>query len=1133
MSQQVPKNVKDPKASPTMRRNSWISNLSSKFSSSTTSPQNVNAQSTTVQTSPKPANDPQNLPEQTNGSHSLPTSTVQEAKSSTPLNTDTGPSPRSPGFLQSALRRLASSTSSNAPPPQIRGSGGYCPRKVMNVDPHRERCNVPDLQPAKLRRVSFCVDVEIAGYATYVPDDGETEQRAPPQPPAPLHLRKSSLTISEKQVMKMRKREKKLKEKGEGEALKTPQAMVNEKEIIEKVAASGEKVALETSFPENDLENGNTEFTKKKEKKKRSEEERKQRKERKRQEALSNGSVPAEITIDESCSSSAESGLRKDSSPKARTKPTTDPLRIYKRCCQLRETEPLKKIVDQISLPSACLTTAPGIVSSLDLSGSLIEFQVLITLGDYLAVVPIKKLVFEDCGLTDEAIRIILAGILAVKSPEQAKHNRHLAKKCSALGKEYTEQLGVVERLSIKNNPKIGLDGWRHISTFLYMSHSLKTIDLSMIPLPHSPTLEKSPNDDEKSLKNTKFTTDISTLLQKALASRLAGSRLEEFVMAECDLKTVEVENIINGATHCGIRRIGLASNKLTSEGLGVVARYLQTGTCEGLNLAGNDLNDNLGVIAAVLNEQNALVALSLADCNLASSSLKALFPALVRLPNFRFIDLSRNRKLFVSQPTALEPLREYLPKFSMLRRLHLEDVSMSSDHAIALAEILPEIPSLAHINILENPQLSALASAVDEAGTEEACALYASLMAAVRVSETIICVDVDVPSEDSSEIVKALAKQVVAYSLRNMERGPEAEAYKTAVASIADPHGSEKHISIPDVLLHLVGPIDDSPDEQEHDTAAPGEDYIVGGTGVVKALGICLGNEDARNRRLSRDHVGGSGTATPQQVLQEKEVAKGKAKEMSKSLLGNARNIRERLQPALVREARAGNYMACSKCPQLFVKMPLMIRPERLQFLDGTLKRTIQRFEDEYPECRIDPPPTASTVLFADQDGRLHGIPVTLPTLDPPEDVIGADEEEDEKTVRIPVLRHNSEVSLASRHLDQEEGTMHRFGQQLRRDLFPPQTLDYAHGTTGHEEEAQHLKAIREKLEHLDGDDIAEQVRRQGPEALLQAIGTTVEELKSWESRDPKEWERFQEVQLDKMANLVSRPERKEADAV
>lgn len=71
--------------------------------------------------------------------------------------------------------------------------------------------------------------------------------------------------------------------------------------------------------------------------------------------------------------------------------------------------------------------------------------------------------------------------------------------------------------------------------------------------------------------------------------------------------------------------------------------------------------------------------------------------------------------------------------------------------------------------SILENQHLSALASAKGEASREEACALYASLMAAARVSDSIISIDIDVPTSEAGEIVQALAKQVVAYCLRNM----------------------------------------------------------------------------------------------------------------------------------------------------------------------------------------------------------------------------------------------------------------------------------------------------------------------------------------------------------------------------
>lgn len=46
---------------------------------------------------------------------------------------------------------------------------------------------------------------------------------------------------------------------------------------------------------------------------------------------------------------------------------------------------------------------------------------------------------------------------------------------------------------------------------------------------------------------------------------------------------------------------------------------------------------------------------------------------------------------------------------------------------------------------------------------------MYASLIAAVRVSKTIVSIDIDVPTAEAGEITQALAKQLVAYSLRNL----------------------------------------------------------------------------------------------------------------------------------------------------------------------------------------------------------------------------------------------------------------------------------------------------------------------------------------------------------------------------
>ena len=86
----------------------------------------------------------------------------------------------------------------------------------MNVDPYRERCKIPDLAPAKLRRVSFSVDVEIAAPAKYS-EEGPEE----PSPPLPPPGRRPSLTALENQVDSRKRKDEKLK-KGEGAALEEP-----------------------------------------------------------------------------------------------------------------------------------------------------------------------------------------------------------------------------------------------------------------------------------------------------------------------------------------------------------------------------------------------------------------------------------------------------------------------------------------------------------------------------------------------------------------------------------------------------------------------------------------------------------------------------------------------------------------------------------------------------------------------------------------------------------------------------------------------------------------------------------------------------------------------------------------------
>ncbi|KAF2201655.1 RNI-like protein [Delitschia confertaspora ATCC 74209] len=1051
-----------PDTKPTSRRNSWLSSISSKFTSAQSSPSHTS--NIPGLPSPARANGTHGANGVVDGQYTASGGSRGEAEAYVPQ-------PPRGSFLSNALRRLSSGSQVGAIG-KVAPHGGICPRKVMNIDQNRPRCLVHELDQNKLRRVAFCVDVEIASGPRYK-DEPESEEK------------------------KTKKKKEKLKERGEGEALKHPELVAEEKakDGVIRVNDVEEVVGNENApNPEGTLLNeGKKETTKKKEKKKKSEAERKERKEKKRRKAEENGCIPLELT-QEDVDSIPEGNLAMSGSmsPRRQDRPTTDPLRIYRRCCQLREAPVLKRISDQLSTPSACLAAEPGVVSCLDLTGSRLELSDVVTLGDWLAVVPVKKLLLEDAALTDEKVRVILAGLLAAKVQRMPKRRQAVPDRTVANGqRRLEERSGCVEKLTLKNNPSISAEGWKHISLFLYMCKSIKAVDVSMIPFP------------EASFQSTQATNanDIAEIFCKALSERLGGSRLEELIMAECSLKTRSLRRIIDGVIMSGIQRLGLAGNDIDNEGLEHVIHYIRSGVCQGLDLGGNDLRDGIDRLVQSFTKNCPLWALSLADCDLTSDSLKPLFPALTPLPNFRFLDLSHNRELF-SNSTSLCILRKYLPQLQILKRIHLVDVSLTPAEAIGLAEVLPECPQLAHISILENPQIHALTIATDEASQEDAAALYASLMAAAKVSHSLICIDVDVPNPEQSEVVRALAKQVVAYCLRNME----------AITEIPELKEAQKEVEIPEVLMNLVGDT-----ENNHNEPTTDEDYIVGSTGVVKALSYCLLQKASDLRR--RSSVPGSGTVTPRLHA---EGENGRAKTMSANLLGSARNIRARLQPALVREAHSGNDM----------------NYRRLLFLDQTLQGMIQRFEDEYPETRLAQTDNASThsssqFSASPPASTIQTFSTSITDLENPHH---PDSDEDEEH---PILRsrHNSDVSLASRALSLEEGAFHRLGQRVRAEILhasqPPSPTSPKHemrlpkSSTAIDDNPEdpdslpsHVQALKSKLDAYSGEELRSLTQQLGSEEAFRRLTENADELKKLARENPAEFERFKDAQIAALRN-------------
>ena len=245
------------------------------------------------------------------------------------------------------------------------------------------------------------------------------------------------------------------------------------------------------------------------------------------------------------------------------------------------------------------------------------------------------------------------------------------------------------------------------------------------------------------------------------------------------------------------------------------------------------------------------------------------------------------------------------------------------------------------------------------------------------------------------------------------------------------------------DVATATTTTVQDLDDEEQADYeyGENGEEnFVVGGTGVVKALGVCLGNKPPSIRAtalatfpaLQRSETASSAGSSGD----DDEAGQGqeKANEMSKALLTRARNIKARIQPALSRGYSSGDMEEAHH--------------RKLLFLDDTLRHVIQRFEEEYPECR-EPLPTISESAPApaphpittalgqehledDQDSpctpaavatSATGVSTTTPTT----------------TTHIskPTSRPGSEVSLHSKYLQNEEGQMHKLGHYMRHEIF------------------------------------------------------------------------------------------------
>lgn len=176
-----------------------------------------------------------------------------------------------------------------------------------------------------------------------------------------------------------------------------------------------------------------------------------------------------------------------------------------------------------------------------------------------------------------------------------------------------------------------------------------------------------------------------------------------------------------------------------------------------------------------------------------------------------------------------------------------------------------------------------------------------------------------------------------------------------------------------------------------------------------------------------------------------------------------------------------------------------------------------IQRFEDEFPECRLTPDtsPQAGEAGSEHVNGE-HTIGGGISRPGPAPDADTAVEEDDTDRFAIRLSRSGSNTSLHSRAMTSEEGQIHRIGQNLRRDMLEPSLAS---------SDDSLADALRERLESIQGDEIRSQVESIGPDKVLAELGSTVEDLWAIRQHDHEAFERFRESQIAAQINAGIRP--------
>lgn len=338
---------------------------------------------------------------------------------------------------------------------------------------------------------------------------------------------------------------------------------------------------------------------------------------------------------------------------------------IYTRCCHLREILPIPSTLRQLkdkTAPLQCL-------KFLNPRPTLID---VLSFSDFIAIVPIHHVVFDNVGLTPEMFRIVISSLVRSTS---------------------------LEKLSLRN-VVFDSESWKLLCKFLIRNESVIKLDISQTKIKHDLDLKLHRSNMDWQL--------LTNVLQKR-----KGKPLEELLLNGVSfVRNVEAfHNLINAFSMTKTetskrRRLGLAQSEIsTPEQIQVLFRWMAENDIYGVDLAFNDFENLTKPIIKQLSTQkfNQLQYFTLNGTNITSVHEVALIiRELSKMPKLYFLDLSSLPSLF---PDLFPYLNKYLPRFPNLKRLHLDSNEWTYKDLSMITQILPKCKELLHVSMMNQPQ--------------------------------------------------------------------------------------------------------------------------------------------------------------------------------------------------------------------------------------------------------------------------------------------------------------------------------------------------------------------------------------------------------------------------------------------